>query len=279
MPTDQAPPAARSGAQLVRSTLLALTVAVVVLVTCVLPAEYGVDPTGVGRLLGLTQMGETKRALAEEAEASAQAAAEAERLAAVADADPAPGDSATLAERRAVLAMVATELERRPAAAREDLYTLLYHGAMGPAHAGRDSIAVLAALTREVASLGDPSTWSDSLRDVPVHEAISPDGEMVRVNLRPFVQRGGSIPALSRAFVRSAHHATPAPERLERWWRHVADGADAGEVPFLGDSLRAFFDRQRSSGFPAVEHSAAYRSAYRPAYRVLRRVDVPPLGD
>lgn len=53
--------------QLVRSTLLALGAAVFILVTAVLPAEYAIDPTGVGRVLGLTQMGEIKMQLAEEA--------------------------------------------------------------------------------------------------------------------------------------------------------------------------------------------------------------------
>ena len=37
-----------------RATLIAATIAAVLLVTVVLPAEYGVDRTGVGRLLGLT---------------------------------------------------------------------------------------------------------------------------------------------------------------------------------------------------------------------------------
>lgn len=55
-------------AQLLRSTLLAGVVALVVLVTVVLPAEYGFDPTGVGRVLGLTEMGEIKHALRHEAE-------------------------------------------------------------------------------------------------------------------------------------------------------------------------------------------------------------------
>jgi hypothetical protein len=32
-----------------------------------MPSEYGIDPTGVGRLLGLKQMGEIKTQLAEEA--------------------------------------------------------------------------------------------------------------------------------------------------------------------------------------------------------------------
>lgn len=57
--------------RLIRSTLLALATALVILVTVVLPAEYAIDPTGAGRLLGLTDMGEIKGQLAEEAEADA----------------------------------------------------------------------------------------------------------------------------------------------------------------------------------------------------------------
>ena len=57
--------------QLVRSTLIAAAAAAAILVTIVLPSEYGVDPTGVGRLLGLTEMGEIKVQLAREAAADA----------------------------------------------------------------------------------------------------------------------------------------------------------------------------------------------------------------
>ncbi len=57
-----------SSRQLLRSTIIAAIVATVLLVTVVLPAEYGIDPTRLGRVLGLTQMGETKIALAREAE-------------------------------------------------------------------------------------------------------------------------------------------------------------------------------------------------------------------
>ena len=59
-----------SSAQLLRSTLIAAAVAIVLLVTVVLPAEYGVDPTRIGRVLGLTQMGEIKVALEKEAAAA-----------------------------------------------------------------------------------------------------------------------------------------------------------------------------------------------------------------
>jgi hypothetical protein len=45
-----------SGRQLLKLTAIAVAVAAVVLVTTVLPAEYGIDPTGIGRLLGLKSM-------------------------------------------------------------------------------------------------------------------------------------------------------------------------------------------------------------------------------
>ena len=47
---------APSGKQIARGVALALVVAAVLLVTAVLPAEYGVDPTGIGRVLGLTKL-------------------------------------------------------------------------------------------------------------------------------------------------------------------------------------------------------------------------------
>ena len=66
-PTGQPSPKA-----LLRSTVIALVVAIVILVTMVLPAEYGIDPTGIGRVLKLTQMGEFKIMTAQEAAMDAQ---------------------------------------------------------------------------------------------------------------------------------------------------------------------------------------------------------------
>jgi hypothetical protein len=70
--------------QLLRSTLMALVAAIAILVVVVLPAEYAIDPTGFGQVLGLTEMGEIKGQLAEEA--AADAAAEAAANAAAEDA-------------------------------------------------------------------------------------------------------------------------------------------------------------------------------------------------
>ena len=61
--------------QLLRATALAFAAAGAILVAVVLPSEYAIDPTGIGRQLGLTRMGEIKAQLAEEAAADATAGA------------------------------------------------------------------------------------------------------------------------------------------------------------------------------------------------------------
>lgn len=66
---------------LIRSTLLAGAAAAAILTLFYLPAEYGVDPTGVGGLLGLTEMGDIKQQLY--AEAAAEDAALAAQVAQV----------------------------------------------------------------------------------------------------------------------------------------------------------------------------------------------------
>ena len=56
-----------SSKKLLKSTGIAAGVAAALLVTVVMPAEYGLDPTGIGNVIGLTEMGEIKTQLAEEA--------------------------------------------------------------------------------------------------------------------------------------------------------------------------------------------------------------------
>jgi hypothetical protein len=82
-PPDSLPPWRRL---IVYATLAVIAIAVITL-TIVLPAEKGVDPTGLGRVIGLTQMGEVKLILAMDAadhEAEEKYARESDSLALVA---------------------------------------------------------------------------------------------------------------------------------------------------------------------------------------------------
>jgi hypothetical protein len=53
-------PAAPSGVAIARASLVALAVAVALLITVVLPVEYGVDPLGTGRALGLLELAQAE---------------------------------------------------------------------------------------------------------------------------------------------------------------------------------------------------------------------------
>lgn len=111
----QSVPATSGG--LIRSTLIAAGAAGAILVLFWLPAEYGIDPTRVGALTGLTEMGEIKQQLAAEAEADAQAAA-AEPVAPPAQAPVAvPAEIVQRLDRiDAQLAALAAEIGAPPAA-------------------------------------------------------------------------------------------------------------------------------------------------------------------
>ncbi len=100
-----------SSKQLLRSTAIAAAAAAAILVTIVLPAEYGIDPTGIGRPLGLTQMGEIKTQLAEEAAAD-RAASQPQPASAPATVAPARPD-----QRSSLLGTVVARLFINSAAA------------------------------------------------------------------------------------------------------------------------------------------------------------------
>jgi hypothetical protein len=103
-----------SSAKLMTSTILAAIAATGLLVTTVLPADYGIDPTGAGRILGLTDMGVTKVRLAAEAEADRVASAEGEAPAQAGEAPAAAADvsNAEIAKRIASLENSVRELIR-----------------------------------------------------------------------------------------------------------------------------------------------------------------------
>ena len=120
VPPESELPSSRA---LLRSTMIAAGVALVLLVTVILPAQYGVDPTRIGGVLGLTEMGKIKVALAAEAEAAAAAEAAAGSEAAPVTPTAAPTVAATPAASAAPGAPAAktdvTELSLAPGEGKE----------------------------------------------------------------------------------------------------------------------------------------------------------------
>ncbi|MCF6221918.1 MAG: transmembrane anchor protein [Robiginitomaculum sp.] len=102
-----------STGKLIKSTILAALAAGVLLVTVVMPAEYGIDPTGIGKMVGLKKMGDIKTSLTKDAAAEA----EKERAAAVNPTPITPTTTEPVVQETPPPAMITTQ-------AHEKIFTL-----------------------------------------------------------------------------------------------------------------------------------------------------------
>lgn len=100
--------------QLARATAISAAVAGALLVTVVLPAEYAIDPTGVGGALGFTEMGEIKAQLAQEAAADEAATALAATASATSAGSPATVAQAAAAAGEATVRSDVTQITLQP---------------------------------------------------------------------------------------------------------------------------------------------------------------------
>lgn len=160
--------------------------------------------------------------------------------------------------------VVTYHLEKYPSMEIQDLYKLVFQAAMGSEHAVPDRQAAQQWLERELATLVIGS-------EEPFSEPLSPDGELVRVNLRGYVEQGGDTRELLDAFIATAKQFEASEGGLERYWGYVEAMAETGQIPYPKGQLGKWFAEMRDQGFPAVHHSSSYRNLYQPAYRVVSR--------
>jgi len=150
----------------------------------------------------------------------------------------------------------------------EDLYKLLHQAAMGSEHAAPEESIARAWMERELSQLGPGPAE-------PIVDPIRPGGEVVRVHLRPFLDRGIDPQPLLEAFLQTARHHPSSISTLEITSREAIRAAADGLFPFTSAKLRAFLRDMSSQSYPAVHHSPKFESEYRPAYRVVARGFLP----
>ena len=151
-----------------------------------------------------------------------------------------------------------------PAVRIEDAYKWLYQAALGGEHAVPDEDAARAWLEGEWASLG-PSLPGEKLV-VP----LRPDGAVVRLNLRPYRDRGGRPDYLLSAFLAGARSFEPDRTLFRTTWDALGEELAARPFGSLSRTEWVRLDAEtKPEGYPAVHHSAAYARAKHPAYRVL----------
>jgi len=80
----------------------------------------------------------------------------------------------------------------------QDVYKLLHQAAMGSEHAVSNPESARGWLIRELAEMGEGVPE-------PLIDPISPDDEIVRVHMRPYVAAGYDPDLLLDAFIRTAN--------------------------------------------------------------------------
>ncbi|MGE5378175.1 MAG: hypothetical protein ACM3XO_24195 [Bacteroidota bacterium] len=156
-------------------------------------------------------------------------------------------------------------LARYPSLQMQDLYKLLHQAALASEHAVSDRGSVERWLTRELAEMAEGIPE-------PLIDPISPNGEIVRIHLRPYVAAGHDAMRLLDAFIRTANDHHGDVRSLQQYWQ------DAVRMSiFPVSEMNDFFPGLKAKAFPAVHHSAEYEKLYKPAYRVVSLALCPEL--
>lgn len=153
---------------------------------------------------------------------------------------------------------------RYPRLEPQDCYKLLFQAVLGAEHAVTDEAAARRWMDSELASLGDGPAE-------PLVDPITSDGALVRVHLRPFVARDGDPAKFVRAFVATAQKRFGTRDDVAAAWAQAIALAAERKLPFTPEAARAFGEKMRAAGWPAVHHSKAFGAEYRPAYRAIAR--------
>ena len=141
-----------------------------------------------------------------------------------------------------------------------DLYKLLHQAERGSEHTLTNGRAAGQRLERELAHLG-PGPIE------PLIDPIRADGQLVRIHLRPWLERGLDAAALLEAFLQTARQWQGSSTGLEAAL-HSAESL-AEELGLPAEAVAKCASRMKPLGFPAVHHSRTFEAEYRPAYRVV----------
>lgn len=147
-----------------------------------------------------------------------------------------------------------------------DLYKLLHQSERGSEHALADGYAAGQWLERELADLGHGPTE-------PLIDPIRADGQIVRIHLRPWLDKGLDPAALLEAFLQTARRWQGSSAGLEAALYSAESLAE--DLGLRAKAVAECAARMKPLGFPAVHHSPRFETEYRPAYRVVAVSFIP----
>jgi len=144
----------------------------------------------------------------------------------------------------------------------EDLYKLIYQAAKGSEHAVQDVERAREWLKNETDNLV-PGIAE------PLVDIISPDNQIARIHLRPFLAGRHDSQKLLEAFMQTARGFKGSTDKLILYVQYIAQLAENEEFSFTSNEIVNFFRSMEERDYPAIHHSSTFNAKYSPAYRVI----------
>jgi hypothetical protein len=154
------------------------------------------------------------------------------------------------------------EIKKHPHIEAEDLYKFIHQASFGSEHAVKDTAAARKWMENEIAGL--EYDIKDSIFNV-----LSIDSNIVRINLRPYLEKGYNTEELLNAFIRTANSYKGSEESFNNYRKAAEELITEGYFTIPLKAMQDLFNDLAEKGFPAIHHSEKYEKEYKPAYRVI----------
>ncbi len=168
-----------------------------------------------------------------------------------------------VADEEDLLVLIRQHLTWYPLSQVQDVYKLIYQGAMGPEH--------LVDNPQEFARRFEVE-WASLLpaRQERLLEAVRKDGTLYRLNLRPYKADDKPVEWLVPLFLQTCGLIQGSKEALIKTWSNFVGLAEQGLTEdFMVHEVRRFSKWLEREDYPPVHHSQVYRREYQPAYRLI----------
>ncbi len=167
--------------------------------------------------------------------------------------------------KKTILDILAWHSNNKKAFRIPDAYKLIYQSVFGVGHLLSDVKIAEEYLEKELDSIVANTTTEEII------EQISPDGEIVRLNLRPFKYSGLDKYLLLEVMVLSANKTNGNLTQFLDRWELLRDAVQVKNTFFTIREFSEFDAKVHELGYPVMHHSKTYRLLNKPAYRVLNK--------
>lgn len=148
----------------------------------------------------------------------------------------------------------------------EDAYKWIYQATRGGEHAIPDKEMARQYLEGEWQKLGKPEP------NEQIWEPLCSDGEIGRLNLRPFRVGGGQANDLLDAFVQSSQDFKNDESNFIAAWNELGKRLKSKSSGNLnGRAWSKLNQKMKAENYPAIHHSQIFEQSRHPAYRILTK--------